>query len=61
MLKTCLYDNGRLSLIAMLRAGAADVEIAEAIRSKVASRAKDGFAAEALNPAPKSSMAAIGG
>lgn len=61
MLKTCLYDNGRLSFIAMLRAGAADVEIAEAIRSGVASRAKDGFAAEALNPAPKSSMAAIGG
>ena len=61
MLKTCLYDNGRLSLLSMLRADAADDEIAEAIRRTVTSRARDGFVAEALNTAPKSSMAAIGG
>ena len=61
ILKTCLYDNGRLSLLAMLRGGASDDEIADAIRRAVASRARDGFAAEALNTAPKLSMAAIGG
>lgn len=61
MLKTCLYDNDRLSLLAMLRAGVADDEIVGAIRTSVASRARDGFEAEALHTAPKSSMAAIGG
>lgn len=61
ILKTCLYDNGRLSLLAMLRADADDGEIAASIRRTVASRALDGFTAEALNPAPKLSMAAIGG
>ncbi|MEJ2688439.1 MAG: GTP 3',8-cyclase MoaA [Deltaproteobacteria bacterium] len=61
ILKTCLYDNGRLSLLALLRAGAGDEEIAAAIRRAVGSRARDGFAAEACNIAPKLSMAAIGG
>jgi len=61
MLKSCLYDNGRLSLIDLLRSGASDDEIAAAIRRIVASRAKDGFAAEAAHSTPKSSMAVIGG
>jgi molybdenum cofactor biosynthesis protein A len=61
MLKTCLYDNGRLSLLTLLRAGAGDGEIAEAIRRSVNSRSKDGFAAEAAHSSPKSSMSAIGG
>jgi len=61
ILKTCLYDNGRLSLLSLLRAGAGDEEIAEAIRRGVTSRARDGFAAEATHSSPKSSMSAIGG
>lgn len=61
ILKTCLYDNGRLSLLAMLRTGAGNQEIAGAIRRTVTSRASNGLAAEACNTAPKLSMAAIGG
>ena len=62
MFKTCLYDNGRLDLKAMLRSGANDAEIGAAVRATVLQRAANGFTAEAeaLGYA-KHSMAAIGG
>ena len=62
VLKTCLYDQGALDLRQMLRSGASDQEIAQAIRSCVENRYWDGHAAEAgMAGAPKRSMAAIGG
>ena len=62
MLKTCLYDQGALDLRQLLRNGASDEEIAQAVRNCVANRYWDGHAAEAgMAGAPKHSMAAIGG
>lgn len=62
MLKTCLYDQGALDLRQLLREGASDDEIAQAVRSCVANRYWDGHAAEAgMAGAAKHSMAAIGG
>lgn len=62
MLKTCLYDQGALDLRQMLRGGASDQEIAQAVRLCVQNRYWDGHAAEAsMFGAPKHSMAAIGG
>ena len=62
MLKTCLYDQGALDLRQMLRGGAADREIAQAVQQCVRNRYWDGHAAEAgMAGAPKHSMAAIGG
>jgi len=62
MLKSCLYDNGVLDLKALLRGGADDREIGEAIGAAVACRYRDGREAEAncarVN-AP--AMASIGG
>lgn len=62
MLKNCLYDNGVLNLKNMLRGGADDREITEAIRAAVACRYRDGLETEANcarleDPA----MASIGG
>ena len=62
MLKTCLYDNGALDLKAMLRGGADDCEIAEAIKAAVSHRYRDGLetaahCARSVDPA----MASIGG
>ena len=62
MLKTCLYDNGVLNLKAMLRGGADDREIAQAVRAAVARRFRDGLETEencarANDPA----MTSIGG
>ncbi|HGY57413.1 MAG TPA: GTP 3',8-cyclase MoaA [Caldithrix abyssi] len=61
VLKTCLYDNGVLDLRALLRSGATDRNIEEALRDAVARRYKDGFEAEAANRTEKHSMAMIGG
>ncbi len=62
MLKTCLYDNGRLDLKAMLRNRAGDAEMRAAVRKTVFKRAANGFAAEAEALShEKHSMAAIGG
>ena len=62
MLKTCLYDNGRLDLKTLLRIGARDSEIRDAILKAVFDRAPDGFSAEAESlDYEKNSMAAIGG
>ena len=62
MLKTCLYDNGVLDLKGMLRGGADDREITEAVKAAVACRYRDGLETEencarSTDPA----MASIGG
>jgi molybdenum cofactor biosynthesis protein A len=61
MLKTCLYDNGVLSLRDLIRSGAGDGEIINSINTAVSNRFKDGFEAEAFNLDRKKSMASIGG
>ncbi len=61
MLKTCLYDNGVLSLRELIRSGASDNDIINSIKGAVASRFKDGFEAETFNRDKKKSMASIGG
>ncbi|HDL17767.1 MAG TPA: GTP 3',8-cyclase MoaA, partial [Bacteroidetes bacterium] len=62
LMKTCLYDNGVLDLKQLLRTGAADSEIQNAIREKVSMRMFDGFSAYATRGGVmKQSMAAIGG
>ena len=61
--KTCLYDNGRMSIKVILRAGATDQQILASITSCINHRAKDGWEAEKLrtgNPINES-MATIGG
>lgn len=45
-LKTCLYDNGVLDLKAMLRSGASNEEIHEALWQATQHRFRDGFEAE---------------
>ena len=63
-LKTCLYDNGVLSLRDVLRAGATDAEVADVLKGALSKRAKDGFEAEKLREMQKpvsESMATIGG
>jgi molybdenum cofactor biosynthesis protein A len=59
MLKTCLYDNGVLSIRDLIRAGNSDTEVMTALDGALNSRAKDGFEAE--KNAVHESMAAIGG
>lgn len=63
-LKTCLYDDGVLSIRDLMRAGATDEQIQDAFRSALAFKAKDGWEAEGRrgksNPASES-MATIGG
>lgn len=61
MLKTCLYDNGVLSLRDLIQSGAGDTEIINSINAAVSNRFKDGFEAEAFNKDQKKSMASIGG
>ncbi len=62
MLKTCLYDDGVLDLRHLLRSGATDAAIADAIIRAVGNRAANGFVAEARTAARiKPSMATIGG
>ena len=47
MLKTCLYDNGAVDLKAMLRGGAGDAEIMQAVVTAVHNRFVDGHATQA--------------
>jgi len=62
MLKTCLYDNGALDLKELLRTGAADREISEAIVGCIRSRFANGHEAERFaNRSTEPSMADIGG
>ncbi len=62
MLKTCLYDNGALDLKMLLRNGAGDHEIREAVVACVHNRFKNGHEAERFSSRAKEpSMAMIGG
>ena len=64
LLKTCLYDSGVFNIKDIMRAGATDEQVLEALQSALNHRAKDGFEAEQqrLNNLPVSeSMASIGG
>jgi cyclic pyranopterin phosphate synthase len=64
MLKTCLYDQGVCDLKALLRSGAHDAAIQNAIAQAVRQRARDGRAAYQRYRHPHSapeSMAVIGG
>lgn len=64
MLKTCLYDDGVLSIRDLLRNGSSDTEVLEALKMALGKRAKDGFEAEkrrTKGKPVKESMATIGG
>ncbi|MCB0638337.1 MAG: cyclic pyranopterin phosphate synthase MoaA, partial [Lewinella sp.] len=64
MLKTCLYDDGVLSLRSLIRAGATPGQLADTFRSTLQHRAKDGWEAERQRTGQlpvKESMATIGG
>jgi cyclic pyranopterin phosphate synthase len=62
MLKTCLYDNGALDLKMLLRIGANDNEISEAIVACVQNRFINGHEAERFSSrTTEPSMAMIGG
>lgn len=64
VIKTCLYDKGVFNMRDMLRAGATDEQLAEAIREAVSFKAKDGFEAEKRSQrsvGPFESMTTIGG
>lgn len=64
VLKTCLYDNGRMNFRDMMRAGATDEELRNEFMKAFRSRTMDGFEAEkeAKNTSSSfQSMATIGG
>jgi molybdenum cofactor biosynthesis protein A len=62
VLKTCLYDGGVLNLRDMMRSGASDGSIREALQHAFRQRAKDGFEAEKSKTTRNfESMSAIGG
>lgn len=62
MLKTCLYDNGALNLKELLRSGAKDQEIQDAVVNCIANRFANGHDAEKFSTREhEPSMAKIGG
>ena len=62
MLKACLYDNGVLDLFALLRGGADDDQLSQAIRVSLARRHRDGHETEKVcSREEQPSMASIGG
>ncbi len=62
ILKTCLYDRGSIDLKTLVRNGADDAKLYEAIADAVAKRHRDGFEAEEMTMnILKQSMAQIGG
>lgn len=63
LLKTCLYDNGIFNIRDLIRNGATDQDLATALKSALANRAKDGKEAEARrsDSLVQESMATIGG
>ncbi|MDD9898420.1 MAG: hypothetical protein OXU45_05390, partial [Candidatus Melainabacteria bacterium] len=61
MMKTCLYGADVLDLRSMLRAGASEQAMGEAIRAAAYLKAEDGYAAERLAQPSSQSMASIGG
>ncbi len=64
VLKTCLYDSGVFNVKDIIRAGATDQQLLEAIQNAISHRALDGFEAErnrtGFGPVGES-MATIGG
>jgi molybdenum cofactor biosynthesis protein A len=60
-LKTCLYQHKGINIKNLLRSGATDSTIEEALIAAIKARPKDGFEAENLGPVIKESMSAIGG
>ncbi len=63
-IKTCLYDDGIFNIKDIMRAGATDIEILQAIKEAIGHRAIDGFEAEknrSNRPTISESMASIGG
>ena len=64
IVKTCLYDKGVFNMRDLLRAGATDEQIRDAIGEAVKMKAKDGFEAEKIsqrNFGSFESMTTIGG
>jgi molybdenum cofactor biosynthesis protein A len=64
MLKTCLYDDGVFNVRDLMRAGATDEQVADAFRSALSHRAKDGWEAEkrrSFGLPVQESMSTIGG
>ena len=47
IIKTCLYDEGIFNIRDLMRAGATDTQLKEAVIEAVGQKVKDGFAAEA--------------
>ncbi len=61
-LKTCLYDEGVLDIKYLMRNGATDAELQQALRYAFSHRAKDGFEAEQQRKhVSAESMSTIGG
>lgn len=64
IIKTCLYDEGIFNVRDLLRAGANDQQLLEAIESAIGQKYKDGFEAESKRknlPNISESMTTIGG
>ncbi|MFM9839202.1 MAG: GTP 3',8-cyclase MoaA [Cyclobacteriaceae bacterium] len=63
VLKTCLYDDGVLNIKDLMRSGMGDAEVKTYLLKAFASRAKDGFEAEAKRKehSVSESMSTIGG
>ncbi|MCF8324243.1 MAG: GTP 3',8-cyclase MoaA [Leadbetterella sp.] len=60
--KTCLYDDGKMNLRDMLRAGLSNEDLKEKLQESILLRAKDGFEAEkARKTSVSESMTTIGG
>ncbi len=63
-LKTCLYDDGVMSIRDLIRSGLTDEQVKSALLSALAHRPKDGFEAESQRDATSpvhESMSTIGG
>lgn len=64
IIKTCLYDEGIFNVRDLMRAGANDTQLLEAIQSAIGQKYKDGFEAESKRknlPNISESMTTIGG
>lgn len=64
LIRTCLYDNGRINIKDILRKGASDEELKETIQKTIFTKARNGWEAERNRPNQqpvKESMATIGG
>ncbi|MDX1408696.1 MAG: cyclic pyranopterin phosphate synthase MoaA, partial [Saprospiraceae bacterium] len=63
VLKTCLYDGGIFNIKTIMREGATDAQLVQALTEALSNRAKDGWEAEARQrqfPVSES-MSTIGG